>query len=68
MRESGFTGNPVESKYGMIELWFDENFYGMNWAIIYYPLGIEPPKDVPNYEHTEEIKDGFYRYYYYPGF
>ena len=52
----------------MMELWFDENFYGMNWAIIYYPPGIEPPEDVPGYDHTEEIKDGFYRYYCYPGF
>ena len=53
---------------GKMELWFDENFYGMNWAIIYYPPDIEPDEDVPGYDHTEEIKNGFYRYYCYPGF
>ena len=51
-----------------MEIWFEEDFWDCDWGITYYPPGVEPPDDIGDREHSEEIKDGFYTYLWYKSF
>ena len=53
--------------YNRMEFWFEENYINRNYAIFYYPPGVELPEDSENFERTKEIGNGFYFYIEYVG-
>ncbi|MGI6160626.1 MAG: hypothetical protein ACOYJD_01210 [Christensenellales bacterium] len=48
-------------------VYFEERYLLVDWGIAYYPLEASTPES-DEYDVYLNIKDGFYIYYYYPGF
>ena len=55
------------NSFGYMQIYFKEDYFTIDWSIVYYPPDIDPPKVGGEYEYYEEIKDGFYEYYFYQG-
>jgi hypothetical protein len=51
-----------------LQIWFNGSTWDRDFGMTYYPPGIEHPKDIPDKERSEEIRDGFYYYLYFKGF
>ena len=56
------------SNFNYIEFTFDENYFNVDWYVLYYPSGVVPEMPEKDFESYKEIKDGFCIYYFYPGF
>ena len=52
---------------GYMQICFKEAYSTIDWSIVYYPPDIDSPIAGGDYEYYEEIQNGFYEYYFYPG-